>query len=42
MGRVGSSVTDSHLVPVARAMRVVPQSAVVFDGLSGLSSLYFK
>lgn len=33
-GGVEGSVTDSHLVPVARAARVVPLSAVAFDGLS--------
>lgn len=41
-GEVEGSVTDSHLVPVARAARVVPLSAVVFDGLSFPSSFYFK
>lgn len=40
--KVEGSVTDSHLVPVARAARVVPQSAVIFDGLSCLFSLYLK
>lgn len=35
-GGVEGSVTDSHLVPVARAARVVPLSAVVFDGLTCL------
>lgn len=39
-GGVEGSVTDSHLVPVARAARVVPLSAVVFDGLSDLSLLF--
>lgn len=42
VGGVGGSVTDSHLVPVARAARVVPLSAVVFDGLSCLCSFYLK
>lgn len=37
-GGAGGSVTDSHLVPLARAARVVPLSAVAFDGLSCLSS----
>lgn len=41
-GGVEGSVTDSHLVPVARAARVVPLSAVVFDGLSCLSGFYLK
>lgn len=40
--RVAGSVTDNHLVPVARAARVVPLSAVVFDGLSFPSSFYFN
>lgn len=39
---VEGSVTDSHLVSVARAARVVPLSAVAFDGLSCLSSFLFK
>ena len=39
---VEGSVTDSHLVSVARAARVVPLSAVAFDGLSCLSSFVFK
>lgn len=42
VGSFGSSVTDNHLVCVARAVRVVPQSAVVFDGRSCLSSLHLK
>ena len=41
-GGVEGSVTDSHLVPVARAARVVPLSAVAFDGLSCLSSFLKK
>lgn len=39
-GEVKGSVTDSHLVPVARAARVVPLSAVTFDGLSPLQVLF--
>lgn len=36
------SLTDSHLVPVARAARVVPLSAEAFDGLSCPSCFYLK
>lgn len=38
----GGGGRRSHLVPVARAARVVPLSAVVFDGLSCVSSFYLK
>lgn len=43
-GEVEGSVTDRHLVLVARAVRVVPLSALIFDGLSCLFSflLHFK
>lgn len=41
-GGVQGSVTDSHLVSMARAARVVPPSAVVFDGMSRLSNFYLK
>lgn len=41
-GGAEGSVTDSHLVPVARAARVVPLSAVAFDGLSCRSNFYLK
>ena len=36
------SATDSHLVSVARAARVVPLSAVAFDGSSCPCSFYLK
>lgn len=38
-GEVEGSVTDSHLVLVARAVRVVP---LTFDGLSCLFSFHLK
>lgn len=40
VGGVGGSVTDSHLVPVARAALVGPLSAVASDGLSCLSPVF--